>query len=80
MGYVLDRERQDGNNTEAAGVTIIETRGVEHRIEFRVDHINNEPKITHTTTPSPIDAGTKVTVKWPVTHAVAGYTDLTARD
>ena len=66
MGYVLDRERQDdGNNAEAAGVTIIETRGVEHRIEFRVDHINNEPKITHTTTPSPIDVGTKVTVKWP---------------
>jgi hypothetical protein len=65
MGYVLDREREDGNNTEAVGVTIIETRGVEHRIEFRVDHINNEPKITHTTTPSPMDAGTKVTVKWP---------------
>jgi hypothetical protein len=66
MGYVLDRERQDdGNNTEAAGVTIIETRGAKHRIEFRVDHINNEPKIIHNTTPSPMDVGTKVTVKWP---------------
>ena len=38
MGYVLDREHQDGNNFEATGV-------VEHRIELRVDHINNEPKI-----------------------------------
>jgi len=68
MGYVLDREReeQDSINNEAVGVTIIETRGVRHRIEFRVDHVNNEPKISHTTTASPIDVGTKVTVKWPV--------------
>jgi DNA topoisomerase VI subunit B len=64
MGYVLDREREDINN-EAAGVTIIETRGVKHRIEFRVDHINNQPKITHTTTPSTITVGTRITVKWP---------------
>ena len=38
MGYVLDRECQDeGNNTEAAGVTIIETRGIEtsHRVPGR---------------------------------------------
>jgi DNA topoisomerase VI subunit B len=66
MGYVLDRERQDGNNTEAAGVTIIEACSLKHRIEFRVDHINNEPKITHTTTASPIGVGTKITVEWPV--------------
>ena len=46
-------------------MTIIETRGVEHRIEFRVDHVNNEPKITHTTAPSSIDVGTKITIKWP---------------
>jgi hypothetical protein len=65
MGYVLDRECQDDVNTEAAGVTIIETRGTKHRIEFRVDHINNEPKITYTTTPSSTKVGTKVTVKWP---------------
>jgi DNA topoisomerase VI subunit B len=65
MGYVLDRECDDGANTEAAGVTIIETRGERHRIEFRVDHVNNEPRISHTTTESPINVGTKVTVKWP---------------
>jgi DNA topoisomerase VI subunit B len=65
MGYVLDREREDGTNAEAVGVTIIKTRGVEHRIEFRVDHVTNEPKITHTTKPSSIDVGTKITIKWP---------------
>ena len=65
MGYVLDRERQ-GGNAEAVGVTTIETRGLDHRIEFRVDHVNNEPRITHTTAPSPIKTGTRITIKWPV--------------
>jgi hypothetical protein len=74
MGYVLDRERGGGTNIEAAGVTIIETRGIKHRIEFRVDHINNEPKITHTTSPSPLEAGTRVTVEWPATPF---YNDVT---
>jgi DNA topoisomerase VI subunit B len=64
MGYVLDRECEDGNNSEPVGRTIIETRGVKHRIEFRVDHINNQPKITHTTSPSSVNVGTKITVKW----------------
>ena len=64
MGYVLDRERE-GINNEAVGVTFIETRGVKHRIQFRADHVTNQPKITHTTTPSRIDAGTKITIKWP---------------
>ena len=59
MGYVLDRERQ-GGDAEAVGVTIIETRGVAHRIEFRVDHVNNQPKIIHTTAPSPVKIGTQV--------------------
>jgi DNA topoisomerase VI subunit B len=66
MGYVLDRERDDG--IDAVGVTIIETMGVEHRIEFGVDHVNNQPKITHTITTSPITVGTKITVKWPTTR------------
>jgi hypothetical protein len=81
MGYVLDREREDEKNDEAAGVTIIETRGARHRIEFRVDHVNNEPRISHTTTTSPIDVGTKVTVKWPdstslLDHARDDFTKL----
>jgi hypothetical protein len=65
MGYVLDRAEKDKDNHEAMGVTIIETGGIEHRIEFRVDHVNNEPKICHTKMASPIRIGTKVTVKWP---------------
>src|SRR5262249_10516192 len=64
MGYVLDRETA-GSDTDAVGVTIIESRGVSHRIEFRVDHVNNEPKTVHTKTPSPINAGTRITVQWP---------------
>jgi hypothetical protein len=81
MGYVLDRERkgEDGEagiNNEAAGVTIIETRGTKHRIEFRVDHINNEPKIVHATSPSPLKVGTRITVKWPATPIYNNMTYL----
>ena len=65
MGYVLDREGDDDINAHAVGMTTIETRGIKHTIEFAVDHINNQPKITHTITPSPITVGTKITVKWP---------------
>jgi hypothetical protein len=66
MAYVLDRERRDGNNNEvASGTTIIETRGVAHRIEFQVDHVTNEPKITYTSTDSPVHVGTRIKIKWP---------------
>jgi DNA topoisomerase VI subunit B len=64
MGYVLDRE-DAGNDADAVGVTIIETRGVKHHIKFEVDHINLQPRITHDTTSSSINVGTKITVKWP---------------
>jgi DNA topoisomerase VI subunit B len=79
MGYVLDRERDSmrGINNEAAGVTIIETRGTKHRIEFRVDHINNEPKIIHTTAPSSVDAGTRVTILWPENWLTPAETTFT---
>src|SRR6516164_7102513 len=36
MGYVLDRDA--GSDADAAGATTIETHGLQHRIEFRVDH------------------------------------------
>jgi hypothetical protein len=66
MAYVLDRERPDGNANEvASGTTIIETRGVAHRIEFQVDHVTNEPKITYTATDSPVHVGTRIKIKWP---------------
>ena len=65
MGYVLERAADD-----AAGVTIIETRGVAHRIEFRADHINSQPKIIHTTSRSPIGTGTRFTVHWSAPSAL----------
>ena len=69
MGYVLDRE----NDGDRAGVTIIEAHGLEHRIEFRVDHVNNQPRIVHTTTPSPLMVGTKIH------HSLAGATPARLR-
>jgi hypothetical protein len=63
MGYVLDRKI--GSDADAAGITIIETHGIRHQIEFRVDHVNNQPKIIHATTESPVKVGTKLTIKWP---------------
>jgi DNA topoisomerase VI subunit B len=68
MGYVLDGAAATAPNGPlgaAVGVTVIETRGEAHRIEFRSDHINNEPTITHTTSPSPVNVGTRFTVYWP---------------
>jgi DNA topoisomerase VI subunit B len=67
MGYVLDRENDyDGKiNANAVGVTVIETRGQLHRIEFKVDHINNQPKLTHTVMPCARKRGTSITVHWP---------------
>jgi|SRR6516165_7721662 len=64
MGYVLDRE-DTGSNADAAGVTIIETRGLKHTIEFRADHVNNQPKIEYATAPSSINVGSKIIIKWP---------------
>jgi DNA topoisomerase VI subunit B len=58
MAYVLQ-------NGAAPGVTVIETQGVAHRIEFRADHIDNQPRIIHTTANSPIRTGTRFTVHWP---------------
>jgi len=67
MAFVLNREyfNEDNPEAEAAGVTIIESRGSKHRIEFSVDHINSQPKIVHDISRSSITVGTKVTLKWP---------------
>jgi DNA topoisomerase VI subunit B len=62
MSYVLNRKVGSDNES---GITIIETHGIKHQIEFRVDHINNQPKIIHTTAKSPVKVGTKLTIKWP---------------
>ena len=63
MGYVLHRRLDHAD--EAAGVTIVEFRGVAHRIEFRVDHVLNQPKIVHGVSPSDVTAGTRFTIHWP---------------
>jgi DNA topoisomerase VI subunit B len=66
MAYVLDREfGADALNADAMGVTVIESRGVCHRIAFEVDHVNSQPKITHTTTPCERKVGTAITIEWP---------------
>jgi DNA topoisomerase VI subunit B len=73
MGYVLNRKV--GGGGDAAGVTVIESRGVQHWIEFRVDHVDNQPKIVHTRTPSPIEVGTKLSIHWPPSALLEGAED-----
>jgi hypothetical protein len=66
MAYVLDRERPNSPENEAAvGTTLIETRGIAHQIEFHVDHVTNEPRLSYTTGASPVMDGTRVTIRWP---------------
>jgi DNA topoisomerase VI subunit B len=60
MGFVLDQ-----SGTDAVGMTVVETRGIRHRIKFEVDHINLQPRITHDMVPSLVKVGTKITIKWP---------------
>jgi DNA topoisomerase VI subunit B len=56
MGFVLDGNR---------GETLIEARGVAHRIVFRVDQIRLEPDIVDEKAVSPVRKGTRITVHWP---------------
>jgi hypothetical protein len=62
MGYVLDEQHGE----HAVGKIIIEAHGVAHHITFSVDHIKQEPKIAHTTQPSSVIEGTKITVNLPI--------------
>ena len=61
MGYVLSERHGD----EACNETIIEARGVAHSVKFDVDHIKQEPRITHTTRPSTVVRGTRISVELP---------------
>jgi DNA topoisomerase VI subunit B len=56
MAFALDGE---------SGETVIEARGVAHRIVFSIDRIRREPKITHVREASLVKIGTRVTVQWP---------------
>ena len=50
----------------ATGETLIESHGTAHRINFKVDHVRQEPKIDHIRERSSVKNGTKITVHWPV--------------
>ncbi len=50
----------------AKGETLLESRGVAHRITFKVDHLRQEPKIGCVSEPSNVKNGTRITVRWPV--------------
>jgi len=56
MAFSLDGTR---------GETIIEARGIAHRIIFAVNPLRQEPRISHQTAPSDVTIGTRVTVRWP---------------
>ena len=60
MPYVMDDSGED-----ACGQTTIEAHGVAHHITFEVDHVKQEPKISHATKPSKVIKGTKITVALP---------------
>jgi DNA topoisomerase VI subunit B len=51
----------DGN----VGRVVIEAHEVAHEIQFRVDQVRQQPKLTHTCSASPVSAGTRITVFWP---------------
>jgi DNA topoisomerase VI subunit B len=48
------------------GETVIESKGIAHRITFTVDHVRQEPKLEHAESVSEVRNGTRVTVPWPV--------------
>src|SRR5260370_1165668 len=48
------------------GETLIESHGVAHQINFKVDHVRQRPKIDHIREPSLVRNGTRITVRWPV--------------
>jgi DNA topoisomerase VI subunit B len=49
-----------------SGETVIESHGTAHRINFKVDHVRQEPKIDHIRERSSVKNGTRITMKWPV--------------
>jgi DNA topoisomerase VI subunit B len=56
MGFALGGER---------GETMIESRGITHRIVFSADRIRQEPRIERTESESLVKNGASITVHWP---------------
>jgi hypothetical protein len=50
----------------ARGVTVIEARGLAHRIVFEMDPVRREPMVLREISSSPVQTGTRTTVHWPV--------------
>jgi DNA topoisomerase VI subunit B len=57
MPFALDGDK---------GETLIESQGATHRINFKVDHMRQEPKIDHFRERSSVKNGTRITVRWPL--------------
>jgi DNA topoisomerase VI subunit B len=47
------------------GETIVESRGIAHRILFAIDRIRQEPKISRVCEGSLVKTGTRISVQWP---------------
>jgi hypothetical protein len=47
------------------GETVIESRETAHSIVFGVDHVRQEPKISHVCERSDVKNGSRITVRWP---------------
>jgi hypothetical protein len=47
------------------GETVIESRGVAHRIRFSIDPIRQEPRIAHACEASLVKSGTRIALLWP---------------
>jgi DNA topoisomerase VI subunit B len=47
------------------GRIVIEAHEVAHEVQFRVDHVRQEPKLAHSCAVSPVRTGTRITVFWP---------------
>jgi DNA topoisomerase VI subunit B len=76
MSYVLNAHHGE----QASGRTIIEAHGIAHHIKFGVDHIMQEPKITHTTERSTVIRGTRIMVDLPVFENKYSERDLVAEN
>ena len=72
--YLRKSSRQRGT---AVGETVIEARGIAHRIRFTVDPIRQEPRISCDRASSSVKTGTRVTVRWPA-KACQSARDMTA--
>jgi DNA topoisomerase VI subunit B len=56
MPFALDGER---------GVTVIEARGLAHRIVFEMDPVRRGPKVLREISASDVQNGTRIMVRWP---------------